>query len=205
MSPRYSACCGGPFAAGSRPGLASGRPSFFRVHGSRGRFAGSNRVEGREWRTALKPSAPCCVPTRWPAATSSPCSKRPRNASAGAVAPPRGRAPARRAVTGNERPGAEAAPAPVHTAPSSRSCGDVGSLRLRVQCLTNECVKQLKDGSLTIRLPLPLKAALERAAENERRSLSQTVGIAIEQYLEARGEWPPAESKQSRSTPARRR
>jgi predicted transcriptional regulator len=65
-------------------------------------------------------------------------------------------------------------------------------------------VKQHKDSSLTIRLPLLLKAALERTAETERRSLSQTVGLAIEQYLEVRGEWPPAGSKQSRSTARRR-
>jgi predicted transcriptional regulator len=78
------------------------------------------------------------------------------------------------------------------------------ALRLCVQCLTNAFVKQPRDGSLTIRLPLPLKAALERTADNERRSLSQTVGLAIEQYLEARGEWPPAGSKQGRSTARRR-
>jgi len=65
-------------------------------------------------------------------------------------------------------------------------------------------VKQPKDGSLTVRLPLPLKTALERVADAERRSLSQTVVIAAEQYLEARGEWPPAGSKPARSTARRR-
>jgi hypothetical protein len=79
-----------------------------------------------------------------------------------------------------------------------------GPLHLRVQCLTNGCVKQRKDGSLTIRLPLPLKEALERVAESERRSVSQTAEIAIERFLEARHEWPSSGSKQPRPAPRRR-
>ena len=58
-----------------------------------------------------------------------------------------------------------------------------------------------KDVSLTVRLPGPLKQALERVAETERRSLSTTVALALEQYLEARNEWPPTKAKPS----ARRR
>lgn len=53
-------------------------------------------------------------------------------------------------------------------------------------------MKLRKDGSLTIRLPEPLKEALERAAEADRRSLSQMVGLALERFLESRNEWPPA-------------
>jgi predicted transcriptional regulator len=65
-------------------------------------------------------------------------------------------------------------------------------------------VRLRKDNSLTIRLPGPLKEALERAAEADRRSLSQMVGLALERFLEARNEWPPAGTKRPR-TAARRR
>lgn len=65
-------------------------------------------------------------------------------------------------------------------------------------------MKLRKDGSLTIRLPVPLKEALERAAETDRRSLSQMVGLALERFLEARGEWPPAGSKKPRAAAKRR-
>ncbi len=58
-----------------------------------------------------------------------------------------------------------------------------------------------KDGSITIRIPQPLKEAMERAAETERRTLSQMVELALEQFLEARREWPPRGAKAS----ARRR
>jgi predicted transcriptional regulator len=56
-------------------------------------------------------------------------------------------------------------------------------------------VKLRKDVSLTIRLSQPLKDALERAAEVDRRSLSQLVGLALEQFLESRHEWPPPGTK----------
>jgi predicted transcriptional regulator len=68
-------------------------------------------------------------------------------------------------------------------------------------------VKILKDVSLTIRLSQPLKDALERAAETERRSLSQLVGLALEEFLEARHEWPPPGSagRSTGGSAARRR
>lgn len=65
-------------------------------------------------------------------------------------------------------------------------------------------MKLRKDGSLTIRLPAPLKEALERAAEADRRSLSQMVGLALEKFLEARNEWPPTGTKKPRTTARRR-
>jgi predicted transcriptional regulator len=68
-------------------------------------------------------------------------------------------------------------------------------------------VKERKDVSLTIRLTDSLKEALERAAEADRRSLSQLVGLALEQFLEARHEWPPPghPKRSTRGSAARRR
>jgi len=66
-------------------------------------------------------------------------------------------------------------------------------------------VKVLKDVSLTIRLSNPMKQALERAAEKDRRSLSQLVGLALEQFLESRHEWPPADLKRDARRATRRR
>lgn len=65
-------------------------------------------------------------------------------------------------------------------------------------------MKLRKDGSLTIRLPVPLKEALDRAAEADRRSLSQMVGLALEKFLESRNEWPPAAAKKPRAAARRR-
>ncbi|HEY4243678.1 MAG TPA: ribbon-helix-helix protein, CopG family [Kofleriaceae bacterium] len=61
-------------------------------------------------------------------------------------------------------------------------------------------MKLRKDVSLTIRLPQPLKDALQRAADTDRRSVSQLVGLALEQFLESRHEWPPPGARK----PARR-
>jgi predicted transcriptional regulator len=68
-------------------------------------------------------------------------------------------------------------------------------------------VNERKDVSLTIRLTESLKQALERAAETERRSLSQLVGLALEEFLEARHEWPPpgTAKRSTRGSAARRR
>lgn len=65
-------------------------------------------------------------------------------------------------------------------------------------------MKLRKDDSMTIRIPAPLKEALERAAETDRRSLSQMVGLALEQFLESRHEWPPPKAKPARPAPRRR-
>ncbi len=65
-------------------------------------------------------------------------------------------------------------------------------------------MKLRKDDSLTIRIPAPLKEALERVAETDRRSLSQMVGLALEKFLESRHEWPPSKAKSARSAPRRR-
>lgn len=81
----------------------------------------------------------------------------------------------------------------------------IQGLLKRTRCLTFACVKVLKDVSLTIRLSNPLKQALERAAEKDRRSLSQLVGLALEQFLESRHEWPPADAKREAKRSARRR
>jgi uncharacterized protein (DUF1778 family) len=47
-------------------------------------------------------------------------------------------------------------------------------------------MKNRRDTSITVRLPLSMKRAIERAAEAERRSLSQMVVVVLEQYLERR-------------------
>jgi predicted transcriptional regulator len=67
-------------------------------------------------------------------------------------------------------------------------------------------VKLRKDVTMTIRLTQPLKDALERVAETERRSLSQLVGIALESYLEQQQhEWPPKPERARKNAAARRR
>jgi predicted transcriptional regulator len=66
-------------------------------------------------------------------------------------------------------------------------------------------VKERKDVSLTIRLTNSLKVGLERVAEVERRSLSQLVGLALEQFLESRHEWPPKPERARKNAAARRR
>ena len=66
-------------------------------------------------------------------------------------------------------------------------------------------MKLRKDVSLTIRLSNPLKEALERVADADRRSLSQLVGLVLEQYLESRNEWPPKQQRTKATAAARRR
>ena len=51
-------------------------------------------------------------------------------------------------------------------------------------------MKQRRDTSITVRLPLAMKRAVERAAEAERRSLSQMIVVVLEQFLESRHERP---------------
>ena len=59
-----------------------------------------------------------------------------------------------------------------------------------IECLTFEAMKQRRDTSITVRLPLVMKRAVERAAEAERRSLSQMIVVVLEQFLESRHERP---------------
>jgi predicted transcriptional regulator len=49
-------------------------------------------------------------------------------------------------------------------------------------------MKHRRDTSITVRLPLSMKRAVERAAEAERRSLSQMIVVVLEQFLESRRE-----------------
>lgn len=51
-------------------------------------------------------------------------------------------------------------------------------------------MKQRRDTSITVRLPLAMKRAVERAAEAESRSLSQMVVVILQRFLEARHEQP---------------
>jgi predicted transcriptional regulator len=65
-------------------------------------------------------------------------------------------------------------------------------------------MKQRRDTSITVRLPLAMKRAVERAAEAERRSLSQMIVVVLEQFLESHHERPkqnraPAPTKRTRS------
>ena len=65
-------------------------------------------------------------------------------------------------------------------------------------------MKHLKDTSITVRLSQPMKEAVQRVANAERRSLSQMVAVALEQFLESRHEWPPgAARKPGRRSAAR--
>jgi len=47
----------------------------------------------------------------------------------------------------------------------------------------------------TLRLPPIYKQQVELASEKNRRNLSEEVKIALEQYLQSQGLWPPAKSK----------
>lgn len=65
-------------------------------------------------------------------------------------------------------------------------------------------MKQLRDTSITVRMPLAMKRALERAAEAESRSLSQMVVVVLKGFLESHHERPrrnaaPATRKRTRS------
>ncbi len=48
----------------------------------------------------------------------------------------------------------------------------------------------VRDIQLGIRLPRALKGALDRAAQDENRSVSNAVEQAIIEYLTKRGYWP---------------
>lgn len=76
---------------------------------------------------------------------------------------------------------------------------------MRLECLTFEAVKERKDSSITVRLPQAMKEALERIAEDERRTLSQLVGVVLERFLETRHERPrQARSGNTRNRPSSR-
>jgi predicted transcriptional regulator len=51
-------------------------------------------------------------------------------------------------------------------------------------------MKRRKNTTITVRLPLSTKRAMERAAEAESRSLSQMVVVVLGQFLESRRERP---------------
>jgi hypothetical protein len=63
-------------------------------------------------------------------------------------------------------------------------------LIIRSECLTFASMKQRRDTSITVRLPLAMKRAVERVAETENRSLSQMVVVILGQFLESRHERP---------------
>ncbi|MCA9675543.1 MAG: hypothetical protein H6708_27710 [Kofleriaceae bacterium] len=52
-----------------------------------------------------------------------------------------------------------------------------------------------KDTSITFRIPAELKAAAERAAEADCRSVGQLCTFLLTKHLEAVGEWPPARKR----------
>ena len=58
------------------------------------------------------------------------------------------------------------------------------------QCLTKRDGKMVRDIQLGIRLPRALKEALDKAAQDENRSVSNAVEQAIIEYLTKRGYWP---------------
>jgi predicted transcriptional regulator len=69
-------------------------------------------------------------------------------------------------------------------------------------------MKQRRDTSITVRLPLAMKRAVEREAEAERRSLSQMIVVVLEQFLESRHERPERNAttvRSKRTRPAARR
>jgi len=66
-------------------------------------------------------------------------------------------------------------------------------------------MKQRSDTSITVRLPLAMKRAVERAAEAERRSLSQMIVVVLEQFLESRHERPRRNTATSTAKPRRTR
>lgn len=50
-----------------------------------------------------------------------------------------------------------------------------------------------KDTAIGFRAPAALKQALLRVAEANHRSLGQLCTLALMEFLERRGEWPPRE------------
>lgn len=69
-------------------------------------------------------------------------------------------------------------------------------------------MKRRRDASITVRLPLMMKRAVERAAEAERRSLSQMIVVVLEQFLESHHERPERNAptvKSRRTRPTTRR
>ena len=60
-----------------------------------------------------------------------------------------------------------------------------------------------KDTSITVRISEDMKHAVTRVADAERRSLSQMVAVALEQFLVARNEWPQPDSTAKRSKRSR--
>lgn len=66
-------------------------------------------------------------------------------------------------------------------------------------------MKILRDTSITVRMPQPMKDAIQRVASAERRTLSQMVAVAMEQFLESRHEWPPKPERASKTATTRRR
>jgi predicted transcriptional regulator len=66
-------------------------------------------------------------------------------------------------------------------------------------------MKLRKDVSMTVRVSDAMKDALQRIADSERRTLSQLVGIVLEEYLESRHEWPPKPERARKAATARRR
>lgn len=66
-------------------------------------------------------------------------------------------------------------------------------------------MKVLKDTSITVRISETMKEAVQRAADAERRSLSQMVAVALEKFLEARHEWPPKPARNRKPASSRSR
>jgi predicted transcriptional regulator len=62
-----------------------------------------------------------------------------------------------------------------------------------------------RDVSMTIRISQPMKEALQRLSDGERRSFSQLVVLVLEKYLEARHEWPPKTIRGQKARSAARR
>jgi predicted transcriptional regulator len=65
-------------------------------------------------------------------------------------------------------------------------------------------MKTLRDTSITVRMPQAMKDAITRVATSERRTLSQMVAVAMEQFLESRHEWPPKPERRRKAVVARR-
>lgn len=61
-----------------------------------------------------------------------------------------------------------------------------------------------KDTSITVRIPLPMKQAVARVAEAERRTLSQMVAVVLENFLVSRHEWPQRASATSATSATKR-
>jgi hypothetical protein len=58
-----------------------------------------------------------------------------------------------------------------------------------------------KDDAIGFRAPAALKRALERVAEADHRSLGQLCTLALMEFLERRGEWPPRGRTAPRAQP----